>query len=53
MIFNYGTLMIKPIETYYNGYRFRCRIEARWAVFFNKMGIEYRYEQEGIKKSET
>jgi len=24
---------IKPIETIYNGYKFRSRLEARWAVF--------------------
>ena len=23
---------LKPIETIYNGYRFRSRLEARWAV---------------------
>lgn len=38
---------IKPIETYYNGYRFRSRLEARWAVFFDEVGIEYEYEMEG------
>lgn len=38
---------IKPIETYYNGYRFRSRLEARWAVFFDVLGIKYSYEQEG------
>ena len=38
---------IKPIETYYNGYRFRSRLEARWAVFFDSMGMEYQYEPEG------
>ena len=38
---------IKPIETYYNGYRFRSRLEARWAVFFDKAGITYQYEPEG------
>lgn len=38
---------IKPIQTYYNGYWFRSRLEARWAVFFDAMGIEYRYEDEG------
>ena len=26
---------IKAIETYYKGYRFRSRLEARWAVFFD------------------
>lgn len=40
---------IKPIETVYNGYRFRSRLEARWAVFFDAMGIEYEYEQEGFE----
>ena len=39
---------IKPIETVYNGYRFRSRLEARWAVFFDAMGIKYEYEPEGF-----
>lgn len=39
---------IKPIETYYNGYRFRSRLEARWAVFFDTIGIKYEYEPEGF-----
>ena len=38
---------IKPIETCYNGYRFRSRLEARWAVFFDTLGIEYEYEPQG------
>lgn len=38
---------LKPIETHYNGYRFRSRLEARWAVFFDALGIKYEYEQEG------
>lgn len=40
----------KPIETHYNGYRFRSRLEARWAVFFDAVGIEYQYEQEGFER---
>ena len=40
---------IKPIETIYNGYRFRSRLEARWAVFFDALGIEYEYEPEGFE----
>ena len=40
---------IKPIETVYNGYRFRSRLEARWAVFFDAMGIKYEYEPEGFE----
>ena len=41
--------MLKAIETFYNGYRFRSRLEARWAVFFDSAGIEYVYEPEGFK----
>lgn len=43
---------IKPIETIYNGYRFRSRLEARWAVFFDAAGIEYEYEPEGYQLSD-
>lgn len=39
---------IKPIETIYNGYRFRSRLEARWAVFFDYINFEYQYEPEGF-----
>lgn len=39
---------IKAIETHYNGYRFRSRLEARWAVFFDAAGIPYEYEPEGF-----
>lgn len=38
---------IKPIETVYRGYRFRSRLEARWAVFFDTLGIKWEYEKEG------
>lgn len=41
---------IKPIETRYKGYRFRSRLEARWAVFFDTLGIEWQYEPEGYEK---
>lgn len=39
---------IKPIETIYNGYRFRSRLEARWAVFFDSLHVQYEYEPEGF-----
>lgn len=39
---------LKAIETVYNGYRFRSRLEARWAVFFDFLGVEYEYEKEGF-----
>lgn len=38
---------IQAIETTYNGYRFRSRLEARWAVFFDALGIQWKYEREG------
>ena len=44
--------MIKPIETVYNGYRFRSRLEARWAVFFDQLGIKNEYEKEGFDLGE-
>lgn len=41
-------MTIKAIETEYKGYRFRSRLEARWAVFFDSLGIPWVYEPEGI-----
>lgn len=40
---------IKPIETVYNGYRFRSRLEARWAVFFSTLELPYEYELQGYE----
>jgi hypothetical protein len=39
---------IKPIQTIYKGYKFRSRLEARWAVFFDNLQIPYQYEKEGF-----
>lgn len=39
---------LKAIETVYGGYRFRSRLEARWAVFFDVCEIPYQYEPEGF-----
>jgi hypothetical protein len=38
---------IKPIDTLYKGYLFRSRLEARWAKFFDALGIQWEYEKEG------
>lgn len=40
--------MMKAIETKYKGYRFRSRLEARWAVYFDDAGIDWEYEPEGF-----
>lgn len=34
--------------TYYRGCRFRSRLEARWAVFFDHLDIGWLYEPEGF-----
>ena len=39
---------IKPIETMHKGYKFRSRLEARWAIFFEALGIDFEYELEGF-----
>lgn len=40
---------IPAVETLYKGYKFRSRVEARWAVAFDVIGIKYNYELEGLK----
>jgi hypothetical protein len=50
MLMGKSIIDYKPIETSYQGYRFRSRLEARWAVFFDAMGIQWRYETEGYEK---
>ena len=41
--------MIKAIQTSYAGCRFRSRLEARWAVFFDTLGLRWEYEIEGFE----
>lgn len=36
------------IPTTYNGYKFRSRLEARWAVFLDSLGERFDYEVEGF-----
>lgn len=37
---------VKP--TTYNHHKFRSRLEARWAVYFDAIGLEWEYEKEGF-----
>lgn len=37
------------LETEYAGVRFRSRIEARWAVVMDELGIVWEYEKEGLE----
>ena len=43
--------MMKALETVYAGVRFRSRLEARWAVYFDRMKIRWDYEPEGLQIS--
>lgn len=40
---------MKAIETVYKGYKFRSRLEARWAIFFDELNIHWLYEDEGYE----
>lgn len=39
---------IKALPSIYGGIRFRSRLEARWAIFFDKLGVKWEYEPEGF-----
>lgn len=39
--------MTNAIQTRYAGHHFRSRLEARWAVFFDKLAIAWQYESQG------
>jgi hypothetical protein len=41
-------MTLRAIETVYRGYRFRSRLEARWAVFLDAAAIRWQYEVEGF-----
>jgi hypothetical protein len=43
-----STRTIQAIETLYGGCRFRSRLEARWAVFFDALDKVWLYEPEGF-----
>ncbi len=42
-------LALKPIETLHNGVRYRSRLEARWAIFFETLGAKFFFEHEGFE----
>ena len=41
-------MALRAIETRYKGCRFRSRLEARWAVFFDSLEMPWVYEKEGF-----
>lgn len=40
---------MKAIQTLYKGRKFRSRLEARWACFFDALGVAWDYEPEGFE----
>lgn len=40
------------IPTRYHGYLCRSRLEARWMVFFESIGLEFNYELDGFEFAE-
>ena len=38
----------QAIDTAYRGFRFRSRLEARWAVFYTTLNIPFDYEPQGF-----
>jgi hypothetical protein len=42
-----SAVTIQAIETYYAGHLFRSRLEARWAVVFDSLGLRWEYEPQG------
>ena len=45
--------MISSIPTEYAGVMFRSRLEVRWAMFFDTLGIRWDYEPESFPATET
>jgi hypothetical protein len=43
---------MKAIQTRYSGRHFRSRLEARWAVFFDVLEVDWEYELEGFDLDE-
>jgi hypothetical protein len=48
-----GEPTIKAIPTKYKGYKFRSRLEARWAVFLDGLDLNWEYEKEGYQLDTT
>lgn len=40
---------IEAIPTIYDGITYRSRTEARWAIFFKELSLNFKYEQEKIE----
>jgi hypothetical protein len=43
---------MQALETFYNHNRYRSRLEAKWAVYFDRVGVKYQYEPAGFNIGE-
>ncbi len=43
---------LRALPTEYRGVRFRSRLEARWALFFDSLRVAWEYEREGFDLGE-
>jgi hypothetical protein len=41
--------VVRAIPTSYKGFLFRSRLEARYALFFDELGLKWEYEPEGFE----
>lgn len=44
---NTSSNTLRALPTYYEGVTFRSRLEARWAIVFDRLNIPWEYEKEG------
>lgn len=44
--------MIKAIPTFYGGYKFRSRLEARYAKLFNSLRLKWYFEMQGYESAD-
>lgn len=42
-------MTVQPIQTRYAGRHFRSRLEARWAVLFESLDLQWEYEAQGYE----
>lgn len=39
---------IRAMETHYKGFRFRSRLEARWAMFYDRINLSWEFEPQPL-----
>jgi hypothetical protein len=44
-----GKTMVEPLKVIHNGQHFREPLAARWAVFFEALGVRYEHEGESLE----